>query len=224
MSRPKQRDCFSQQPEDIVALKPCQGFSRDRVLSENLKSGFTLRIPARFASPEAVQSCETLVGQRMLAFDRRAVSTQNTQHQTKKGLKTREAVVLSYARPDSPLTWWRTREPCTFSRPGIESKRLQALIRRRSILDPDWPNAVKGDASAAIAVAIRQLKKHVICAEEIDLALSAVLTCALKGDVTSPIVLSSALRRRTRVVPECSHLVESWLKVRFAKSVRASGY
>ncbi|WP_456862031.1 hypothetical protein [Bradyrhizobium sp. USDA 4503] len=84
------------------------------------------------------------------------------------------------------------------------------MIEIQAISDKDWPTAIRGSATASIAVSIRQLKKHVIGAVEVDAALSAVLACAIEGDMTSPVILSSALRRRSKIDPKCGRLVELW--------------
>jgi hypothetical protein len=159
----------------------------------------------------------------MLTFDPRTVSTEHVQTSNHEQKKTLKGVLLSHAFPDSPLTWWRTREPRTLSRSGTECARLRALIRKRLVPDVDWLDAVSGEATAAIAVAIRQMDSRSIGDWEIDLALSAVLACALEGDATAPIVLSSALRRRSKIDPACHRLVDPWLRARFSRSSNASG-
>ncbi|MBN8974804.1 MAG: hypothetical protein J0H51_22695 [Rhizobiales bacterium] len=82
------------------------------------------------------------------------------------------------------------------------------------MFDPDWHDAISGDPSAAIAIAVRAMKHMGIDAPGIDTALSAVLACAIDGDMTCPIVLSSALRRRSRIDPNCGSLAQSWLRTR----------
>jgi hypothetical protein len=50
---------------------------------------------------------------------------------------------------------------------------------------------------------------------EIDLALSAVLACAISGDPAAAVVLSSALRRRFKKFEHCRELSLLWLEARF---------
>jgi len=151
----------------------------------------------------------------MFATDRRTASTANILHQaTIRGR--RPQVLLPNAQTSSPLTWWRTREPWSFIDRRAGSSQLLTQVRTLPICDPDWRTAAHGDASAAIAVAIRQMQKHVISAPEIDFALAAVLACALVGDVTCPVVISSALRRRSKIDPICGRLIEPWLRAKFS--------
>jgi hypothetical protein len=121
---------------------------------------------------------------------------------------------LPNADPDSPLRLWRTREPASFSRKDIAPLR-RCLLKATTIAEPEWIDAAAGDVIAAIAVGIKLLNRHVIGAIEIDLALSAVLACAIEGDATSPVLISSALRRRSKLDPACRCLSELWLEARF---------
>ena len=68
-----------------------------------------------------------------------------------------------------------------------------------------------GNAAVAIRIAVDQMKANKITAAEIDLALSAVLACALEGEPASAILISSALRRRSKCDPSCKTLSELWL-------------
>ncbi|SNT12469.1 hypothetical protein SAMN05216374_2798 [Tardiphaga sp. OK246] len=121
---------------------------------------------------------------------------------------------LPHAAANSPVRWWRTRGPLSFSRKDLAPLR-RCLIRTTIIAEPEWIEAATGDAVSAIAVGIRLLHSQVIGAAEIDLALSSVLACAIEGDATSPILISSALRRRSKVDPACRRLSELWLDARF---------
>lgn len=128
--------------------------------------------------------------------------------------RTPPIVPLPSAAPNSPLRWWRTREPRSFSRKDLAPIR-RCLITTTIIAEPEWIEAATGDAVSAIAVGIRLLNRHVIGAAEIDLGLSSVLACAIEGDATSPILISSALRRRSKIDPACLCLSELWLGARF---------
>ncbi|MEH2469256.1 2-methylaconitate cis-trans-isomerase PrpF [Nitrobacteraceae bacterium AZCC 2299] len=89
------------------------------------------------------------------------------------------------------------------------------MIRTTIIAEPEWIEAATGDAVSAIAIGVRLLSRHVIGAAEIDLALSAALACAIEGDATSPVLISSALRRRSKIDPACRCLSELWRDARF---------
>jgi hypothetical protein len=116
--------------------------------------------------------------------------------------------------PFSPLFWWRTRKPRLHLCKGIREIR-DALLGTEIPGQPDWARAILGEAAVAISVAIDQMKVRKITAIEVDLALSAVLACALEGDLASPIVISSALRRRSKCDPSCTRLSLLWLHANF---------
>jgi hypothetical protein len=116
--------------------------------------------------------------------------------------------------PFSPLIWWRTRKPRLLLCRGIHEIR-EALRETEIPGQLDWVRAILGDAAVAIGVAVEQMKVHVITAIEVDLALSAVMACALDGDLRSPIVISSALRRRSKCDPSCLRLSLLWLGTKF---------
>jgi hypothetical protein len=116
--------------------------------------------------------------------------------------------------PFSPLDWWRTRRPSALLCRGIGGIR-EALLGTEIPGTMDWFRAIHGDAAIAIRVAVEQMKLRSITAVEVDLALSAVLACALEGDPASAIVISSALRRRSKCEPPCKLLSELWLVAKF---------
>jgi hypothetical protein len=116
--------------------------------------------------------------------------------------------------PFSPLIWWRTRRPSALLSRGIGEIR-EALLGTEIHEQPDWSRAILGDAAVAIRVAVEQMKERPITAAEVDLALSAVLACALEGDAASAILISSALRRRSKCDPPCRHLSLLWLDSKF---------
>ncbi|MEH2468778.1 hypothetical protein V1281_001966 [Nitrobacteraceae bacterium AZCC 2161] len=112
--------------------------------------------------------------------------------------------------PDSPLIWWRTRAPTEFD--AKDSVMLRRVLNGTIIVEePNWPRAVAGQVTTAIWIAVDQLKKQEIAHLEIDLALSALLACAIDGDVTAEILISSALRRRGTIEPACRFLGDLWL-------------
>ena len=112
--------------------------------------------------------------------------------------------------PESPFTWWRTRTPGQFT--GKDSAVLRwALLQSNIAKEPFWSDAVVGKVTAAINIAVRCLKTRPINHPEVDLALSAMLACALDHDVTSGILISSALRRRSKIDPHCRLLSDLWL-------------
>jgi hypothetical protein len=116
--------------------------------------------------------------------------------------------------PHSPLTLWCTCKPEALSLRDVS--RLRKTLLGTSIRsEPDWNRAILGDAAVAIGIAVRQLKFHKITAPEVDLALSAVLACALEGNAAAAILISSALRRRSKKFRRCFQLSLLWLEAKF---------
>ena len=111
----------------------------------------------------------------------------------------------------SPLHWWRTRRPRSFRRSDVRILRT-CLLRSDTVADLDWLSAATGDAAAAAGVAIRAMHTAGMTNSVVDTALSAVLCCALEGDPTAPIILRSALNRRSRFDPSCTELSRIWRK------------
>jgi hypothetical protein len=109
---------------------------------------------------------------------------------------------------------WREREPQALS-PHDKDRLRAALLATKLPSEPDWILAILGDAPAAIGIAVRQLSIRKISDPEVDLALSAVLACAIDGDRTAPIVISSALRRHSKKSRRCHHLSLLWRKAKF---------
>ncbi len=114
----------------------------------------------------------------------------------------------------SPLIWWRTHKPSALAGRSIGRIRKD-LLGTKIPGEPEWSRAILGDAAVAIRIAIEQMKANKITAVEVDLALSAVLACALEGEPTSAILISSALRRRSKCDPSCKTLSISWLTAKF---------
>ncbi len=116
--------------------------------------------------------------------------------------------------PRSPLHWWRTLRPEDFGRSDVRA--IRAILLRTSIsAELDWLRAVTGDPATAIGIAVRQLNAYGMTCPIIDVALSAVLCCAIEGDGASQSVVESALRRRHNLDPSCAELIVSWRAARF---------
>lgn len=115
---------------------------------------------------------------------------------------------------ESPLVWWRTRRPDQLLRKDSASLRL-ALAGTCIDSEPRWRDAATGDgdeyAAFAIGISVRQIRKHPIVANEVDLAVSATLAYALLGDAASAVLLAWALRHRAKIDPPCALLSDLWL-------------
>lgn len=127
----------------------------------------------------------------------------NLHHQLKHISPTRALL-----REEKPLHWWRTRAPRSLRRSDIRV--LRAHLLRTPVADLDWFRAATGDAAAAIAVAIRAMQTAGMTNPVVDAALSAVLCCALEGDSASPVVILSALNRRSRFDSRSAELSRFW--------------
>lgn len=114
----------------------------------------------------------------------------------------------------SPVEWWRTRKPKGFGRSDVKIIRAH-LLKVQNVNDVDWIRAVTGDPAAAIGVAVRQLRAYGMKSPIVDAAVSAVLCCAIEGDSAAPVLILSALRRRSKIDPLSYKLIPPWLTVRF---------
>jgi hypothetical protein len=94
-----------------------------------------------------------------------------------------------------------------------------ALCGTRIDGEANWREVISGDhddcAAIAIGICIRQMKKYPVDAAEIDLAVSAMLAYALLGDAASAMVMSWALKRRSRIDPCCALYSDLWLVANF---------
>jgi hypothetical protein len=116
--------------------------------------------------------------------------------------------------PPPPLKLWRTCKPELLSS-GDVGRLRKTLVGTTLPWEPDWKRAILGDVAVAIGIAVRQLKFHRITDPEIDLALSAVLACAIEGDAAAAVLVSWALRRRSKKFKRCHRLSMLWLKAKF---------
>jgi hypothetical protein len=109
---------------------------------------------------------------------------------------------------DNQLSSWRTLRALDFSFHDLTS--MRALLAKTTLLgQPKWAAAVAGDGPAAVAVAI-----SFIPAEEItmsmDLAMTALIACAIEGDPGAAIVASNILRHLPDATPRHHQIAASW--------------
>jgi hypothetical protein len=112
------------------------------------------------------------------------------------------------------ISLWRERKPQALSLQDV-SRLREALLDTNIPSERDWNRAVSGDAAVAIGIAVRQLTIRKITDPEVDLALSAVLACAIEGDSTAPVVISWALLRHSKKLKRCLYLSLLWRKAKF---------
>ena len=128
----------------------------------------------------------------------------------------RVGTALMYA---SPLHWWRLVPAPAFKQPNIVELR-RVLMQTGIIGEPQWAAAVRGDAAAAIGVAIRTIERHEVTAIPVDLAMSAVLCCAVENNAAAALLLSLVLQRRAAVDHRCAVLAPTWHNAEFSNRHR----
>jgi len=88
--------------------------------------------------------------------------------------------------------------------------------------EPRWKLAVRGDAAAAIGIAIRVAVKRPCIECNFDLVMSVVFVAAAEGDAAARTFLAHMLRKRTAFDPTASDLADSWIAANRA-AARAEG-
>lgn len=79
---------------------------------------------------------------------------------------------------------------------GSEVLRIRHLLRSIAILDqPRWNDAARGDAAAAIAVAMDICDPDDGPSARFDLAMSALFACVIEGDQAARLVFRNLVRR-----------------------------
>jgi hypothetical protein len=126
----------------------------------------------------------------------------------------RRSVVRVFVAASSPLSWWRMVKPSDMGPKSYIPVR-RALIGTDLPDECNWKAAFSGNAACAIGAAVRQIRKHDIGAREVDLAMSAVLVNALRGDAASAILISWALRKRAAKDEASASLSSLWLVSNF---------
>src|SRR5579871_6088508 len=88
-----------------------------------------------------------------------------------------------------PLSWWRTRRAEDFKRSDVAIAR--SVLTRSAILgEPHWHLGARGDTAVAIGVALRARRQSGENLVVVDVAMTAVLCCAVEGDTTAGLLLS----------------------------------
>jgi len=114
-----------------------------------------------------------------------------------------------------PLPWWRTRLPSEFTSEDAATVRV-ALHSTVLPTEIGWEGAVGGNITSAIRIGVNTLKTCSITDFDVDLSMSALLACAIDGEITAGILISSALRRRAHIDAPCRLLGDLWLITDFA--------
>jgi hypothetical protein len=102
---------------------------------------------------------------------------------------------------------WRTK-----SADGFDKADMAAMTRCFNMValhgEARWFEAVQGNAAAACGIALRMPNEWVF---SLDLAMTAVALCALKGNSASALVVSMILRRQPDADRNTARLATSWL-------------
>jgi hypothetical protein len=119
----------------------------------------------------------------------------------------------------TPLEWWRTRPADHLG--DAQRLHLRATVEKICVLkDRGWLSALRGDAAASIAIAIGAMPiDHVSL--EVDLAMSALVLCALEGSAGAALVLSHILRRTALEHPFGKDISASWLTLNLFRALAA---
>lgn len=92
----------------------------------------------------------------------------------------------------APWALWRTRRAEQFD--VADADTLQHLLAKTSLFgQAKWQNAVGGDVSAAVGVAVSFLPVDEVTVQ-FDIAMTALISYAIEGDAAAAIVVSNILR------------------------------
>ena len=110
--------------------------------------------------------------------------------------------------PDERLTWWRTIRAESFSSAAAVALR-RAMANIAILGEPTWHEAAKGDAAAAVRLALRL---HSGTSPMIyDLVMTAVAACAADDNATACLIMPEALRQTPGAGRTEARLATSWL-------------
>jgi hypothetical protein len=134
-------------------------------------------------------------------------TTNNTNKETTKAHRARNPGQQA-DHLDNPLASWRTLRALDFSFHDVTS--LRTVLAKTTLLgQPKWAAAVAGDGAAAVAVAISFIPAEKIT-QSLDLAMTALIACAIEGDPGAAIVASNILRHLPGATPRHHQIATSW--------------
>jgi hypothetical protein len=111
---------------------------------------------------------------------------------------------------NSPLDWWRTLPPDAFG--DAERLLLLAALDKIKVLHggDDFAAALEGDPDAAIGVAFSLMPIEAMTLRT-DIAMTALLRCALEHNAAAALVLAQVLGLTDLGHPFATELATSWL-------------
>ena len=119
-------------------------------------------------------------------------------------------------RLHNTLTSWRTLRALDFNFHDLTSLRT-SLAKTTLLGQPKWAAAVGGDGAAAVAVAISFIPADKIT-QSMDLAMTALIACAIEGDPGAAIVASNILRHLPDATARHRQIATSWFVSNLATS------
>jgi hypothetical protein len=114
------------------------------------------------------------------------------------------------AEDNSPLAWWRTLPPEAFG--DTERRLLQETLEQIDVLHggDDFAAALAGNPSAAIDVAFSLMPIQEVTLTA-DIAMTALLRCALGRNATTALVLAQVLGLTDLGHSHATEFAASWL-------------
>jgi hypothetical protein len=107
-----------------------------------------------------------------------------------------------------PLSLWRTLRAAEFEAPDLVA--IRRLLAKIVLFGrPKWRDAVVGNAPAAIAVAVSFLPIDNVTLQ-VDLAMTALISCAIEGNLAAAIVVANILRNLPGSAPLHRQIATSW--------------
>ncbi len=122
----------------------------------------------------------------------------------------------------TPLAWWRTMPADHLG--DAELIQLRSAVEEiSSTKDLQWLSGLRGDAPGSIAIAIGVMPINQVTLE-VDLAMSALMMCALDGSAGAALVLAHILRRTPLDHPFGRDLAASWPVLNLCRALAAKSH
>ena len=120
------------------------------------------------------------------------------------------------AEDGHPIGWWRMLPPRLLGE--TERVLVNSALQRLAIIGggAEVAAALQGDAAAATSVALSLVPLREVTLQ-VDLAMTALLSCALNGDAAAVLVLAHILGRAQWGDPDAEELGLAWLDRHIAR-------